>query len=145
MDPITAIVTALIAGATLAAGDVGKEAVGDLYAGGKQAIVDAYTGLKALIVGRFGADSDVVDAVEGVEKRPDSDGRKSTLTEEAELAKLQNDKEIVAAAEKLMTLLKETPAGEKMAQNIQSAVGSYIAQAQGPGANASVNVNKPDK
>ncbi len=131
MDPITmAIVAAIAAGVTAGATEVGK-----------QAIVDAYSGLKTLLKDKFGNESEVVKSVEGVEKRPESDTRKELLKEEVSLAKADKDPDIVAAAQALLDQLKAQPGGE---QHIQTATGSYIAQAD-RGGMATVSVNQPQE
>jgi hypothetical protein len=72
MDPITAaIVAAASAGA-----------ISGLTEASKTAITDAYSKLKALLTKKFGGESDVVHAVNEVEAKPDSAGRKATLQEE---------------------------------------------------------------
>ena len=132
MEPITtAIVAAIAAGVAAGATDVAK-----------QAIVDAYNGIKQLIARKFGPQSDVAAAIEGLEKRPDSEARKATLQEEVALAKANDDPEIVQAAAKLIDLLKQTAGGEKLVQTVQTATGSNIAQAAS-GSTATVTVGTP--
>ena len=122
MEPIlTAIVAALTAS--------GKDVV-------QKALKDSYNGLKELLRRKFGAQSDLVEAVEGLEKKPESSARRATVQEELQEAKADADSEIVAAAEALLDQLKELPGGE---QHIMSARGSYIAQAD-RGSTATVNV-----
>ena len=129
MEPITtAIIAAIAAGALKAAGSIGEKA-----------IADSYAGLKALIVRKFGQQSDVVKAVESVESRPDSAGRQQTLAEEGAAAKLDQDQDVVKAAQELIEQIKAQPGGQA---HIQSAVGSYIAQAD-RGSTAQVHVNQP--
>jgi hypothetical protein len=129
MEPITtAIIAAIAAGALKAAGSIGEKA-----------IADSYAGLKALIVRKFGQQSDVVKAVESVEARPESAGRQQTLAEEAAAAKLDQDQDVVKAAQELIEQIKAQPGGQA---HIQSAVGSYIAQAD-RGSTAQVHVNQP--
>jgi hypothetical protein len=69
MDPITtAIIAALALGVAGGVQEVGKEVV-----------VDAYQALKTTLRQKLGAESEVVDAVEKLEKKPDSEGRRATL------------------------------------------------------------------
>jgi hypothetical protein len=130
-EPITtAILAAIAAGATAGATDTAKQAIGD-----------AYGALKALLVRTFGGDSDVVEAVDKLEKNPDSAGRKQTVAEELANAKADAAPELVAAAEQLLAKLQALPQGER--QHIMQAVGSYIAQAD-RGATAKVtSTSKP--
>ncbi len=129
MDPITlAIVTAVSTG-------VAKELTEGAI---KPAIADAYHKLKALLSKKFGGESDVVHAVNEVEAKPDSAGRKATLQEEVVTAKADQDQEVLQAAQALLHLLQATPAG---GQHVQMATGSYIAQAD-RASNASVNIGR---
>ncbi len=129
MDPVTALLTALVAGAAAGATEAGKKLV-----------VDGYEALKAALKARFGADSELADAVASLEKHPESDGRKQTLHEEIAAAKAQEDPELVELARALLDRIESQPGG---AQHIQNAVGSYIAQAD-RGGNASVTVTRKD-
>ncbi len=129
MDPITAaILAAIAAGAAAGLGDAAK-----------QAVADAYAGLKGLIVRKFGAQSELAKAVEGVQAKPDSEARQGVLKEEVASAKAELDPELVKAALALLEKLQAQPGGPSVAQ---TAIGSYIAQATG-GGTASVNVNTP--
>jgi hypothetical protein len=120
MEPIT---TAVVAAAAAGVTEVGKKAIGD-----------AYTGLKELIRRKFGAQSEVAKAVEAVEAKPDSAGRKATLTEELTAARADQDQELAEAARRLLERIQAQPGG---VQVIQQARGSNIAQAAG-GSTASV-------
>ncbi|MEO0928826.1 MAG: hypothetical protein AAFY63_23565, partial [Cyanobacteria bacterium J06643_13] len=60
----------------------------------KDAINDSYKALKSALKQKFGSKSDVVDAVEGLEKKPDSKGRQTTLQEEIESSQVNEDSEI---------------------------------------------------
>jgi hypothetical protein len=129
MEPVTtAILAAIAAGATAGLTDTAKTAIGD-----------AYAGLKSVLARKFGGDSKVVEAVEKLEDDPKSAGWRETVGKEAAKAGANQDRELIAAAEKVFAMLKELPAGAQ--QNIQSAIGSYIAQAD-RGSTANVNVNR---
>ena len=132
MDPITtAIVAAIAAGVTSGVTEVGKKAV-----------VDAYGKLKAMLKEKLGDDSDVVDAVEKLEKKPDSEPRKGLLHEAVTDAKADQDEEILAAAQALLDKVKAQPGGEK---HVQQVIGSkYVAQAS-HGGTATVSVGKSEK
>ena len=109
MDPITAaIVAALAAGVAAGATEVGKKV-----------IVDAYDALKAALKKKFGADSDLAEAVEKLEKKPDSAGRQETLKEEVEAAQAANDPQLQQLAQALIEALKSTPEGEKAVSKYQ--------------------------
>lgn len=96
MDPITVIVSAVMAGVAASAKGVGA-----------QAVKDGYAGLKALIVRKFGQKADVRDALEGVEKKPDSEARQAVLKEELETAGAGQDAKVVGQAQTLLDLLKQ--------------------------------------
>ena len=121
MDPVTIIVTALAAGAALAAKDVAA-----------QAVKDGYAALKALIVRKFGEKADVAVAVEGVEKKPDSEARQAVLKEELDSAGAAQDTEMVKQAQALLDLLKEH--GLAPGVTYHAELRGSGAVAQGPGA-----------
>ena len=117
MEPVTtAILAAIAAGATAGVTDTAKAAIGD-----------AYAGLKSLFQSKFGGDSKVVEAVDKLEADPDSAGWKETVGKEVAAAGANRDQELIAAAQAVLARLDELPASER--QHIQSAIGSYIAQA----------------
>ena len=105
----------------------------------KKAVGDAYDGLKSLLKRKLGSDSDASQAVEKLEAKPDSDGRKQTLAEELESAKVASDPEIISAAQVLLKLIESLPQGQKF---IQTATGTGIAQAAG-GSSATVTMYSP--
>ena len=129
MEPITftAILGALSVIAAGAGGAVGQNLA-----------TDAYEKLKATLRRRFGDDSDVVEAVDKLEQKPDSEARKAVLQEEAEAAGVDQDPEVRKAAQELLDRIKTQPGGD---QHIQYARGNYIAQAD-RGGRANVNVNR---
>ena len=125
-----AIVAALSAGAVAGAQDTAKSA-----------IADAYEGLKSLVKKKFGHDSEAAEAIDKLEAKPDSDGRKQTLAEELKAANSTSDAELVTAAQSLLALIKALPQGEK---HIQVAQGTGIAQAD-RGSTATVTMSGPPK
>jgi hypothetical protein len=126
MDPLsTAIVAAITAGAATGTTDIAKST-----------IVDSYGALKALIIKRLGGKSEVVDAIEKLEAKPDSPARRETLAEEVNAAKAGEEPDLLAAAGSLIEMIKALPNGE---QHIHQARGIGIAQASG-GSSATVNI-----
>ena len=121
MDPITIIVTALVAGAAVGSKDVAG-----------QAVKDGYAALRALLVHKFGGQTDVAGALEEVEKKPDSEARQGVLKEELATAKAGQDAEVVRQAQALLDLLKEQ--GLAAGTSYQATLTGSGAIAQGPGA-----------
>ena len=78
----------------------------------------------------------MLQAVEQLEKKPDSAGRKETLHEEIAAVKADRDSEILQAAQEILHQLQSLP---ESGPHMQTATGSYIAQAD-RGSSASVNV-----
>lgn len=130
MDPLTTIVAAFAAGVAISTGEVGKKVV-----------VDAYEALKAAIHAKVGGDSEVAKAIDGLEKKPDSNGRREILKEDVKAAQLHKDPEVVKLAEALLEQVNAQPGG---AQFVQQATGNYIAQA-GQGSSASVNIGQSEQ
>ena len=128
MDPITlAVLSALSAGAMSGT----KKIV-------EKVIVDSYDALKSLIKRKFGQQSDVVKAIDNLEAKPDSSGRRESLQEEVAESKADQDFEILEAAKTLLNQLRAMPEGET---HIQNASGNYIAQAD-RNSTATVKVKK---
>ena len=124
MDPITAaILAAVAAGATAGLTEVTKKAIGD-----------AYEALKTKIAEKFGAESELVDAIERVEAKPDSVGRQTTLQEEVQAAKADQDPDLLALADALAKAI-QTQTGKSATTMIATVKGGG-AIAQGPGATA---------
>lgn len=93
--------------------------VAALAALSKDAINDSYKALKSALNKKFGSNSDVVDAVESLEKKPDSKGRQATLQEEIKNAKVNDDAEILQLAQNLLHKLQNQPEGQQViTQNI---------------------------
>lgn len=103
MDTITgALVTAATSGLTKV---------------GTSAIVDTYNGIKTLIQNKYG-NTDLPDAVEKLEQKPDSQSRQGMVQEELETAGADKDQEMLELVNQLIESLKETPEGQK-------AIGKY--------------------
>ncbi len=100
MDPITLAITS---------------ALGNL---GATVINDAYQALKVALQHKYGIDSDLVDAVEKLEKKPDSESRKGMVQEEITVAKADKDAEIIKAAEAVIEAVKSQPGGKEKVQQI---------------------------
>jgi hypothetical protein len=130
MDPITftAIVAALSAGVATGAGKVVETA-----------LMDAYQGLKKTLTRKFGEDSEVLDAVDKPEQKPNSEARVALLQEEVETARVDQDPEVRKAAQELLDRVQAQPGGEL---HVQYARGRYIAQAD-RSSTATVSVNQP--
>ena len=86
----------------------------------KDAIKDGYGVLKATLQKKFGDKSDLVDAVEKLEKKPDSEGRKAILQEELEIAKINDDPEILKLAQDLLNKIQEQPGGQQTINQTQT-------------------------
>jgi hypothetical protein len=99
-----AITTAIIAALTAGAASGLTEAA-------KKSISDAYSGLKALIKKKFGGESGVADAIEKLEAKAGSAGRRQTLIEELTATDAAADSELLGAAQSLLELVKALPQG----------------------------------
>jgi ElaB/YqjD/DUF883 family membrane-anchored ribosome-binding protein len=107
MDPISrAITAALAAGAT-----AGPAA-------------DAYQALQAAIQRKHGPHSDLAQAVDKLQQRPNSAGWKEELATQVRVTHAAQDPQLLSLAQDLIAALKETPAG-------QQALGKYDIQVQG--------------
>jgi hypothetical protein len=85
---------------------------------GVKAVGDAYEGVKALVQRKFGAESDLADALKKLEQKPDAQGRQITLKDEAEAAGADKDAEIIKAAEALLAEIKKQPGGAEAVRSI---------------------------
>ena len=74
---------------------------------GENVIKDAYNALKAAIAHKCGVDSSVIEAIENLEKKPESTGRKETLKEEIESAAIDKDAKIIKLAQSLLDELRK--------------------------------------
>ena len=111
---VTAVVAALASGATDGLKDVAKKGLSD-----------GYEKLKSSIT-RHADTSDVADALEKVEAKPDSQPRRAVLAEELEVSGIGANEEIIAQANSLLALVRALPDGS---MGGQVAHGTGIAQA----------------
>ncbi len=96
MDPISmALIGALASGVAKGVGEASKSL-----------IPDAYNALKEAIKKKVGAESEVAEALESVEKKPESKGRQATLAEEVTTAGLNQDPDLLQLAQTLAEALK---------------------------------------
>lgn len=120
MDPITLAITA---------------ALGNL---GQAVIQDAYNALKAALQHKFGVDSDLVEAVDRLEQKPDSKARQAMLQEEVETAQANQDPGLVQIAQALLEKLKDLPGGQvNITQDVDITGNRNIVTGQGD-----VTINK---
>lgn len=115
------ILDAVAAGAAAAA----KDTAG-------QAVKDGYSALKSLIVRKFSRKGAVASALDGLEKKPDSESWKAMLVKELTEAAAERDTELLQKAEELLALLKEH--GPKPGSGSHAEVHGDGAIAQGRGA-----------
>jgi hypothetical protein len=82
------------------------------------AVKAGYSKLKELLLRKFGADSDLADAVKKLEQKPDAQGRQITLKDEAEAAGADKDEDIIKAAQALLDAVKAQPGGAEAVRSI---------------------------
>ena len=81
-------------------------------------INDAYQAFKTVLQLKYGVDSDLVEAVEKLEERPESEARKNVLQEEVAVVVAYKDHDIRKAADLLIEAIKAQPGGEKVVQQM---------------------------
>lgn len=143
MDPLTAtLISALAVGAATGLTEMGQKL-----------IPDAYQALKAALQRKFGLDSDLLGAVNALEKKPDSQGRAETVQEEVQATGADKEAELLKLVEALQAALQQSGAGGQQATLSGSGAiaqgGSGAAATPGQGSMAigsvggSVNINRP--
>ena len=80
----------------------------------KDAIKDSYNALKGACKKKFGEGSDLAEAIDKLEKKPDSKGRQTTLKEEVEAANAHEDGEIIRLAQALLNKIQEQPGKQQI-------------------------------
>ena len=94
MDPLSTILTALVAGAGASAKEVTI-----------QAVKDGYGALKALLIRKFGRATGVATSIQRVESKPDSVALQSALKDELTRVGADSDLELIQHASMLLELL----------------------------------------
>jgi hypothetical protein len=85
---------------------------------GSAAVLGAYQAVKTLVLRKFGAESELADALKKLEQKPEAQGRQLTLKEEAEAAGADKDEEIIKAAQALLDAVKAQPGGAEAVRSI---------------------------
>jgi hypothetical protein len=80
------------------------------------AIKDAYDALKRAITRKLGSHGEVTKAIESLEARPDSAGRRDTLAEEVRDSPAGADAELLKLADALMALVKAQAPSQTVVQ-----------------------------
>lgn len=88
-------------------------AVGSL---GLEGVKHGYTKLKELLHGKFGKKSALAEAVEQLERNPDSPARKTVVAEELAKVGADKDEEVLQAAETLQQALGKSQVDARGAQ-----------------------------
>jgi hypothetical protein len=122
MDPITVAIV----------GAIGAGAMSGLTETSKTAITDAYTKLKDLLARKFGARSQVMQAVDQLEAKPDSTSGKEALQEEVIAVNAGQDTDVLTAANYLLDLIQAQQAnpGKFNIQNNAPVQGQNFAEYQ---------------
>lgn len=87
---------------------------------GKVVIKGGYNALKNHLIEKLGAESDLIDAVERYEKKPDSEARKAAIQEEVELSGVENQPDMVKLAQDLIEQIKQQPGGQDIINQSQT-------------------------
>ena len=84
-------------------------AVSSADASAAPAIAERYELLHTLLRARYSLYCEAIEALEQLEERPQSDGRRLVLAEELRVIDLSCDKEVTEAVQALMELLRTQP------------------------------------
>jgi hypothetical protein len=102
MDPITTAIIAALANLST------------------NAIKDGYEALKTILKKKFSDKRDLLNAVETLEKRPDSAARKATVQEEIALAKVNDDPDVLPLAQELLNRVHGLSGGQEIISQTQT-------------------------
>ena len=128
MDPVTIAITSAV--------------LADLS---KDTVKGSYKVLKDALKKRFGAQSDLADAVDKLEKRPHSEGRKATVQEEVSLAKVNDDPELLKLAQDLLDELKAQSNPQTLINQNISNVKYAATSGTGPASISNITENQISK
>lgn len=81
-------------------------------------VKDAYEGLKNLLTSKLGPSAALPSAVQAMQDNPDSDARKAVLQEEISKAKVEQDDEVVQAAQKVIQQVERVLGGQETIRQI---------------------------
>ncbi len=124
MDPTTIIVTAIV-------GALGKLS--------ESVVKDTYEKLKSTLAKKYSKHSELADAVEKLEKKPDSVGRAQTLKEEIDAVKADQDPEVVKLAQALLDELNRLGISSGSSTVVQQA-GDNVIQIAGPVSGSTISL-----
>jgi hypothetical protein len=97
--------------------------LGNLWAEGVKA---SYQTLKALLQKKFNRQAALMQSLEGLEQKPNSEGRKMTLNEELTAVGADKDAEILAAAKALLAALESLAEKKTVSISVQGGRGHGI-------------------
>lgn len=127
MEPITSavIISAIVAGAS----EVTKGVV-------SKGISDTYDALKGILIRKFGHESELVQKIEQLERKPESKGQQMLLDEVCTEVKIDKDNEVQELVRNLMAQLKESMPSQVITQDVHGDGNIQIGNVTG-------NVNVP--
>jgi len=102
VDPISVLVTAIIAGAATGLKPTAERIVKDAYAGLRRLIVDRYHQV----------------AIDSIERAPDNENRQGVLKDELAECDAASDTELLMAAKELLAAIETTPSAAAAADEI---------------------------
>lgn len=88
----------------------------------------SYTMLKSVLGQKFGVESELMAALDNLEKKPDSEGRQQVLREEISVVQADSDPDILAAARRLLEQLS-LQQGQILGMEFEPDAGSAVDQA----------------
>jgi len=118
MDPISLILSALVAGLAQATGDVAAKGLQGVTKVASEEIQDAYNHLKKLIKDKFAGEPKAEMVLEEYEIDPET--YEAPLKKKLASHGVDKDSEIIKAAQDLLDKTKEQPSGQEIINQTQS-------------------------